>query len=177
TIGLVPLLLAAFGSVSLVAPLANCIAVPLFTLLLIPLILAGTLLASIWAPLGRLPLDLATWILEAAWYPLRWAATQPLALWHFPEPTVMTLAALGLGASLCVLPAVWPLRLLAVVLCLHAIVPSSQPPERGAFELAVLDVGQGLSVVVRTRSHALVYDAGPAFQTGRDAAELAVLPY
>ena len=41
----------------------------------------------------------------------------------------------------------------------------------------MLDVGQGLAVVVRTQTHALVYDAGPAFPTGRDAGELAVLPY
>ena len=41
----------------------------------------------------------------------------------------------------------------------------------------MLDVGQGLAVVVRTQAHVLVYDAGPAFPTGRDAGELAVLPY
>jgi competence protein ComEC len=38
-------------------------------------------------------------------------------------------------------------------------------------------VGQGLAVVVRTQEHVLLYDAGPAFPTGRDAGELAVLPY
>ena len=41
----------------------------------------------------------------------------------------------------------------------------------------MLDVGQGLAIVVRTQAHVLVYDAGPAFPTGRDAGELAVLPY
>jgi competence protein ComEC len=30
---------------------------------------------------------------------------------------------------------------------------------------------------VRTRTHTLVYDTGPAFRSGRDAAQLAVLPY
>jgi competence protein ComEC len=41
----------------------------------------------------------------------------------------------------------------------------------------VLDVGQGLASVVRTQSHALLYDTGPAYQSGRGAAELAVLPF
>ena len=41
----------------------------------------------------------------------------------------------------------------------------------------MLDVGQGLAVVVRTQAHVLVYDAGPAFPAGRDAGELAVLPF
>jgi competence protein ComEC len=50
-------------------------------------------------------------------------------------------------------------------------------PAAGEFELAILDVGQGLASVVRTHSHVLVYDAGPAFQSGRDAGELVVTPY
>jgi len=50
-------------------------------------------------------------------------------------------------------------------------------PAVGNFEVAMLDVGQGLAVVVRTHAHVLVYDAGPAFPSGRDAGELAVLPY
>jgi len=54
-----------------------------------------------------------------------------------------------------------------------------QPPRPapGAFELDVLDVGQGLAVVVRTHLHTLVYDTGPAFRTGRDTGELVVLPF
>jgi competence protein ComEC len=43
--------------------------------------------------------------------------------------------------------------------------------------IAMLDVGQGLAVVVETRSHTLVYDAGPSFRSGSDAGLLAVVPY
>jgi competence protein ComEC len=39
----------------------------------------------------------------------------------------------------------------------------------------VLDVGQGLSVLVQTANHALLYDAGPAFRS-RDAGTSVVLP-
>ena len=41
----------------------------------------------------------------------------------------------------------------------------------------VLDVGQGLSVVLRTANHTLVYDAGPAFEGGFDAGSMVVVPY
>jgi competence protein ComEC len=41
----------------------------------------------------------------------------------------------------------------------------------------MLDVGQGLAAVVETRSHVLVYDAGPAFRSGSDAGGMAVVPY
>jgi len=50
------------------------------------------------------------------------------------------------------------------------------PPPPGGLELTVLDVGQGLSAVIRTRRHALVYDAGPAWPGG-DAGRLTVEPY
>jgi Domain of unknown function (DUF4131) len=41
----------------------------------------------------------------------------------------------------------------------------------------MLGILQGLAVAVQTSTHTLVYDAGLAFQTGRDAGELAVLPW
>jgi competence protein ComEC len=50
-------------------------------------------------------------------------------------------------------------------------------PAAGGFKLTLLDVGQGLSVAIRTHAHTLVYDAGPVFRTGRDTGELVVLPY
>jgi competence protein ComEC len=43
--------------------------------------------------------------------------------------------------------------------------------------MTLLDVGQGLSAVVRTESHTLVFDAGARFRTGFDLGEVAVAPY
>jgi competence protein ComEC len=42
---------------------------------------------------------------------------------------------------------------------------------------ALLDVGQGLSVVVRTRHHTLVYDAGPSHSPTFDTGRVVVVPY
>src|SRR5690606_42118218 len=41
SVGRTPVLLSAFGGVSLISPLANALAVPLFTLLIVPCVLAG----------------------------------------------------------------------------------------------------------------------------------------
>ena len=105
------------------------------------------------------------------------SAQCPLALWHFPQPPVAAFAALIVGVLLLVVPGIWPTRLAGVLLCLPVALHRVPGPGVGNFELTMLDVGQGLAVVVRTQSHVLVYDAGPAFPTGRDAGELAVLPY
>ena len=53
--------------------------------------------------------------------------------------------------------------------------PSSAPPADG-LDLHVLDVGQGLAVVVRTHSHSLLFDAGPRWSKGNGAGASIVVP-
>jgi competence protein ComEC len=43
--------------------------------------------------------------------------------------------------------------------------------------MTVLDVGQGLAVVVQTRSHALLYDTGPRYTETADAGARVVAPF
>ena len=177
TVGLIPLLLACFGNLSLVAPLANAIAVPLFTLLVVPSVLVGTLAASIHPAFGAMLLGVPVRVLNGSWPLFEWLSEQTLSVWHVPQPSLPVFAAVLIGATLLILPAVWPLRVAGAVLCLPMVCYRSPTPAMGTFELTVLDVGQGLSTVVRTHSHTLVHDTGPAFPSGRSAAELAVLPF
>lgn len=177
TVGLIPVLLVAFGNLSLVAPLANAIAAPAFTLLIVPGVLVGTIAAAIHPAAGELLLQFPLLLLDVGWPLLEWLAHHPLAVWHAPQPSWPVLVALVAGVALMMLPAIWPLRIAGAVLCLPMMFYRAPTPAPGAFELTVLDVGQGLAVVARTHSHVLVYDTGPAFHSGRSAAELAVLPY
>ncbi|MEN9727702.1 MAG: hypothetical protein RL434_2068, partial [Pseudomonadota bacterium] len=57
------------------------------------------------------------------------------------------------------------------------LVPVRLPPPEGEFEAVVFDVGQGLSVLVRTHGHTLLYDTGAAFPEGGDQARAVVLPW
>ncbi|HMN44808.1 MAG TPA: DNA internalization-related competence protein ComEC/Rec2 [Povalibacter sp.] len=177
TVGLLPAIIAAFGSLSLLSPLTNALAVPLFTLLIVPLVLAGTLLATFSLPAGGLVLGVVAKLLEWIWPAFEHAASLPLALWHFPALPAIVQAALVIGALAFVLPGIAPTRIAAALLCLPALVWQPAAPREGGFSLAVLDVGQGLATVVRTRSHVLVFDGGPAFRSGRDTGEMVVLPY
>jgi len=177
TMGLVPVLLLSFGNVSLVAPVANVLAIPAFTLMIVPGVLVGTLAATIHPAFGAPLLKLPALLLDAGWPVLEWFAEQPWAVWHAPHPSLPVLIALVAGVCLLTLPAIWPLRLTGALLCLPMMFYRAPTPAPGTFELTVLDVGQGLAAVVRTHSRTLVYDTGPAFQSGRSAAELAVLPF
>lgn len=177
TIGLVPVLLACFGSLSLAAPVANAFAVPAFTLLIVPSVLVGTLAACVAPALGKLLLTVPTLLLDAGWPVLEWLAKQPLAVWYAPQPSPAVFLALIAGVALLMLPSIWPIRCSGALLCLPMMFYRAPTPLPDTFELTVLDVGQGLAAVVRTHSHTLVYDTGPAFKSGRSAAELAVLPF
>lgn len=177
TAGLMPVVVTAFGGLSLISPIANAVAIPLFTLVVVPLTLAGTAAACVWSEAGSLLLGCAAKLLEWTWPLMSWLASQPLAMWYVPELPLALSIALTCGALLLVLPGVWPMRVAAIALCLPAILYRPERPAPGAFELAMLDVGQGLAIVVRTHWHTLLYDAGPAFRSGRDTGELVVLPY
>jgi competence protein ComEC len=55
---------------------------------------------------------------------------------------------------------------------------SSPPgPRAGELWITLLDVGQGLAVLARTEKHALLYDAGPAFNAFSDSGSRVILPY
>lgn len=177
TLGSIPVLIALFGSLSLISPAANALAVPLFSFLLVPLTLLGSLAAAVWLPAGGIVLGFAAGVLEACWPVLDWLARLPFATWYLPRVPASLCVLLATGALLFVVPGIWPLRAVAVLLWVPALTFRAVQPGLGEFQLTLLDVGQGLSAVIRTRSHVLVYDAGPAFRTGRDTGELVVLPY
>ena len=177
TIGLLPVLAVAFGSLSLVSPLANAIAIPVFTFVLVPLTLAGAAAACFSATLGGAMLQLPLWTLHALWRVLEVLSDWPLASWHTPAVEGWALGLFAIGAMTLLLPSIWPVRVGAAMLCLPALLNAPAAPTYGQVQLTMLDVGQGLAAVVRTENHTLVYDTGPIFRSGRDTGELVVLPY
>lgn len=177
TLGLLPFAIVAFGGQSLVSPLANAVAVPVFTLIAVPLVLFGASLACVSLGVGSAALGVAGKLLGSLWPLLEWLAERSWAMWYVPTVPAAYLGMLSIAVLLLVAPSVWPTRIVAVLCCLPIALYRPAAPDLGDYTVSVLDVGQGLAVVVRTRAHTLVYDAGPAFRTGRDTGELVVVPY
>ncbi len=176
TVSLLPLTVWFFGEASLVGALSNLVAVPLVSFVIVPLCLLGLLALLAWPPLALLPLTLAAWISHAQWWLLEMMSTWPGARWHLPEVAPWALLLAMLGATWMFLPRGMPLRALGALLFLPLLFPHRPPPPHGSFVATVVDVGQGLSVLLRTHSHALLYDAGPRYRSGFDLGEVAVLP-
>ena len=169
TIGLTPLTLVFFQQVSVVGFAANLIAIPVITLVVTPLALLGIGLVPLWAA--------GAWVVRQLDTALTALAAMPGAVWSVPvAPAWAQLAGLA-GALLLVLPIPWRARALAVPLLVPLLMPPRSPPETGRFDLAALDIGQGTAVVIRTRSHLLVFDTGPQYSQDSDAGQRVVLPY
>ncbi len=173
TLGLLPLLLGLGLPVSISGPLVNLFAVPLVGLVIVPLALLGTLLLPLpW--LGTAVLGLAGALLEllfkslefaALWLPAWLPAGLPLWAWLLVAIALLLLLA----------PRGIPGRSLAWFLVLPLFFTKPPLPPEGRARVVMFDVGQGSSVLVQTREHALLYDAG-ARSPGFDIGERVVLP-
>lgn len=172
-IGLLPLLLALGLPVSASGPLANLVAVPVVGLLVVPLALLGTLLLPL-PGVGAALLGVAGWVLDwlfgllaqlALWMPAWLPSALPFWAWLL----------VALGALVLLLPAALPVRSLGVLMLMPLLFTAQSRPEHGRAEVWMLDVGQGLAVLVRTQKHEVLYDAGPRFGEF-DTGERVVLP-
>jgi competence protein ComEC len=177
TIGLVPVIAGGFGSVSLVSALVNAVAIPLYTLVIVPVVLLGTAAVFVVPAAGTALLEAVAWLIEATWPLVEAPAALPFAVSGISTLPIAGWALLAVGALATLAPLPMPGRAagLLIVIALGAWRPV--PPEHGELRLAVLDVGQGLAAVVQTRRHVLVYDTGPLFRSGTDTGLLVVEPY
>lgn len=175
-LGLLPLTVWFFSQASLSAPLVNLVGIPVISLGVAPLAVLGLLLSPLSDTLSHGLWQLAAELMDALWWGLESVAQWPLSLVWLPEPTLPALALALLAVFWWLLPRGVPGKPLATVLLLPLFWPALSRPGPGQVDVVVLDVGQGLSVLVLTGSHALLYDAGPALPGGLDFGESVVVP-
>ncbi|MHC8319319.1 DNA internalization-related competence protein ComEC/Rec2 [Pseudomonas sp. GB2N2] len=172
-IGLAPLLLVLGLPISLSGPVANLLAVPWISLLVLPPALLGMLLLPL-PYVGEGLLWLAGGLIDWLFKALGLMAGQ-LSAW-IPVAIPGWIWALGtFGAFLLLMPRGVPMRPLGWPLLMLLVFPPRPLLPEGIADVWQLDVGQGLAVLVRTRHHALLYDTGPRFGDF-DLGERVVLP-
>lgn len=178
SLALVPATLAWFSSVSISGVAVNLAAIPIFSFVLVPLVLAATTLQTLSAELARHVWHLTEWIYLTIWPTMLWVAEQPFASWKVMLPWP-SLVALTLLVPLWLLPVPWRWRVASAVLLLPAALPSwwsgvSIPS--GQARIWVLDGGDGAALLVFTHRHTLVYDTAEVFGSAGRRAESLVLP-
>jgi competence protein ComEC len=168
TIGLAPLTLLFFQQMSLIGFIANIVAIPLVTLVITPLALAGVVAPPLWL--------LGAACVKAMTSALQTLASLPGAVWTAAAAPWWMQAAALLGAALLVMRLPWRVRALALLLMLPLFAPPIEHPAEGAMLVTVADIGQGSAILVRTRTHALLHDAGAQYSPDSDAGTRVLVP-
>lgn len=196
TIGLLVPLLVGPGQVSGVSPLSNLVAIPLMGCLVVPLALAGTLLPGQWvwglADVGvGLLLQWLEWMAMlaeilsgavsstmSALMPEGVSETRPGSFSNVrPAAGMMAWILAGIASFILLMPRGMLPRLPALLLFLPLFWPRPLRSDltQGDIAVTVLDVGQGLSVLLQTPEGNLLYDTGPPRGDGAQSAR-GILP-
>ena len=171
---LTPLTLFWFGEASWLGMATNLVLVPLVTMVMVPLGLIGLVLSE-WTP------SLAEWLWRLCG--ITWESLVPalsMVLQYCRSIGVIQSGLSWIGFFMGVLAiglwAHYPRR--AMALLLGAALTAVDVNEAGeAVTLTVLDVGQGLALIVQSGDRALLYDTGDGRPDQLTQADKVLLPY
>lgn len=176
-IGLSPILIFYFQQVSIIAPLANFIAVPVVSLLIVPLCFTAVLSMPVSAELATVIFRLIDEILQGLWLLLSAMAEVPYASATMALPPFYVIPLALLGIFVLLSPRGMPARWLGWMLLLPLLFVKQDKPKAGDVEMTLLDVGQGLSAVIQTANHTLVFDTGAKYSEQFDMGDSVVMPF
>lgn len=162
TLGLMPLTLLLFQQFSWLSIIANLFALPLVCFIVVPICLSGCLLLLINFYCGRLVLLLAEKILELTWIWLKHIAALAYINWHHPIFNFWIFAAATIGSIVLLSPRGMPGKIAGAFLLLPLGFYQPKAPGFATFSATMLDVNQGEVIVIKTKTHALLYYLNPA---------------
>lgn len=203
---LIPFTALFFGQIALLAPLANAVAIPAFSFFITPLALLGALappwLASYLLSIAHHLIEWVATVLQylSTWPWAVWSVSVP-PNWVIGLSVCGTVCFLYNGHASCTRrpnnsikqegnvftalsrwigqckSALYIRRLVGLLCLLPLFLYQPPPPALGEFRATILDVGQGGAILIQTAKHTLLYDSGPGYPGGGDAAARVVLPY
>lgn len=175
-VALFPISLWFFQEGSLISPLVNLLAVPYISFLVLPLLLTAQVLFILDFSVCNALFDWLDYLLNYFWQFIQASTRFTFSSYHF-QPVLTGVILFQAGWLLFIFAREWIWRLMAIVLCASLILIRPDRLDNNQLRLSVLDVGQGLSAIIETRQHALLYDVGPQYPSGFNTSDAVVLPY
>jgi len=176
-LGLMPLTVLIFQRIAIAAPLVNLITVPVFSFTTVPLTLASMVLDPVWDTGSIALLQVSAVSIHGIEWVIARIAKLPFADIFVAGVDSAVLCVVLLPALWIILPRGWPGRWTAVLAMIALMLNQPAAPEDACVDTYVLDVGQGLAVVVQSNEHTLVFDTGASYRGGGSAAAQVVLPF
>jgi competence protein ComEC len=175
-IGMLPLSLAVFSRLNLIAPAVNMLMIPLMTFLLIPALLLLLLVGSVFNTFPEIMVTSIQWLSQLFIHSLDWFNQFSSLALNTTVTSWWQYLLLILGSVWIIAPAVIPQRHWGLLLILLGLYNPQEKPPEGHFKAHFLDVGQGLSVIIQTQNHLLIYDVGAAYDSGFNMADAVLIP-
>lgn len=175
-LGLLPLTLVFFQQASIVSPIANLFAVPWVSCVVVPLVLLGSCLSLLSEALATWALQLASDSIDLLFIFLNYLHELPYARWQHAIPAWSTWPAIC-GVLLILLPKGMPGKIIGLILLSPLLFANSDSLSQDELHISILDVGQGLAIVLQTKEHVLLYDAGPKYSQSFNAGESVIYPF
>jgi len=176
-IGLMPLMALVFQQINLLTPIANLLVLPLASLLLIPLLFASLLVYTISVNMADFLFGLVEKLSIYMFNILDYLQQFSFLTIPIHNINIITIFALIFLMSILLLPRLFRWRILSVFLIVPLFSDEGNDIQDGEFQVNILDVGQGLSVIIQTNKHNLIYDTGAKYESGFSLASTVVIPY
>lgn len=161
TLGLLPIGAAFFLQLPVAGPLANLVAIPWISLVVVPLSLLGTLLLPVSRTLSTSAWQTAAIAMDGLWWILG-SVPEPVAASRWlPSLEGPSIALALLGVAILLLPRGVRWRPMGAVLVLPMLFPAVPRPPAGEFSVTVFALPRGDALLIRTASRNVLVDAGP----------------
>lgn len=178
SIATIPLTAWFFSSGAVLSPIANLIAIPIFSFIVTPLSLIGALFSlNGLIYLGDLSFSIANHALVALSYLLEYLHQFDFNQWHYSQTSPLDLGLFILAIFIAISPKGLKLRRLSIpIIALMLFIPNAKIAKNSVL-ITTLDVGQGLAHVVQTQNHVLLFDTGASYPSGFNIGESVINPY
>lgn len=176
-IGLIPVTMFIYHETSSVGLMANIIAVPWFAFVIMPLCVLSLFFFMFSHQLAYLCLWLVLRNLHILWAILTFLSQQTISLWHPANLSIITLISASIGILLLLASKGFYCRELCIIFFLPLFFSPKNVPQSGDIWFTLLDVGQGLSAIIQTKNHTMIYDTGPKFSENFNAGDAVIIPY
>ena len=176
-VSLLPLLATCFNQVPVYSLFANLFAIPLIGMLVVPMVLIAVCLVFVNTHAAALLLNQIAGLIDLFWWYLRELGALPGSSVAIPDPGALGLLAGVAGMLVLFMPRGLPGRWLGILGLFPLFFPMVRQPTWQEFDFVMLDVGQGLSALVKTKSHSLLFDTGARFSERFNVGEAVLVPY
>jgi competence protein ComEC len=175
---MLPIQLDIFSGLSLVAIIINLIAIPLFSILIIPMVLFATGMALVYQPISLITFHASDAIISFFFYISEFANHSYLhfSLLHKNLLMIVFSVLLLVFVSYFQSKKIRKVSYLftVVILCLVSL---PKPNDNDTWFVETIDVGQGLAVVIRSADQVLLYDTGARYPSGFSMVDSEIAPY